>query len=254
MVNQNIKIDSIELYVKGKLFEKMTKAPYVAKYIPTVNGKHELKAIVYTSDGKTYEREGSFTAYNPRSIFKTMKLPGTIQAEDFDKGGDGVTYHDSNSNKEGDASSYRSDCEGVDIVNGNGGKAIGYTNTDEWMEYTVNVTQAGFYTYQAVVSSGTTGSGFRLSLSDYDGLTDLTENITVPKTADNNWSTYTTLSGRTLIQLKEGEQIIRLTITGSSCNIDRITFSHIEVDNTLNLKISADPSPATVNKKNHLDL
>ena len=112
----------------------MTEAPYVTKYVPTVNGKHNLKAIVYTNDGKTYEREGSFTAYNPRSVFKSIKLPGTVQAEDFDKGGDGVTYHDSNSNKEGDASSYRSDCEGVDIVNGNGGKAIGYTNTDEWME------------------------------------------------------------------------------------------------------------------------
>jgi len=252
MVNQNIKIDSIELYVKGKLLKKMTKAPYVAKYVPTVNGKHDLKAIVYTNDGKTYEREGSFTAYNPRSVFKSMKLPGTVQAEDFDKGGDGVTYHDSNSNKEGDASSYRSDCEGVDIVNGNGGKAIGYTNTDEWMEYTVNVTQAGFYTYQAVVSSGTTGSGFRLSLSDYDGLTDLTDNIIVPKTADNNWNTYTSISGRTLIQLKEGEQIIRLTITGSSCNIDKITFSHVEVDKTLNLKISAAPSPATVNQQTSL--
>ena len=120
------------------------------------------------------------------------------------------------------------------------------------MEYTVNVTQAGFYTYQAVVSSGTTGSGFRLSLSDYDGLTDLTDNIIVPKTADNNWNTYTSISGRTLIQLKEGEQIIRLTITRSSCNIDKITFSHVEVDKTLNLKISAAPSPATVNQQTSL--
>ena len=231
----------------------MTEAPYIDKYVPTSNGKYTLKTIVYADSAK-YEREGSFTAYNPRSVFKSMTLPGTVQAEDFDKGGDGVTYHDANSNKEGDASSYRSDCEGVDIVNGNGGKAIGYTSTDEWLEYTVNVTQAGYYTYEAVASSGTTGSGFRLDLSEYDGLTRLTENISVPQTASNDWGTYKTLTGRTLIPLKEGDQVIRLTITGSSCNIDKINFKHVEVDNTLNMKITATPSTATVGEVSTFNL
>lgn len=245
LVDKNRTIDSVKLYINGKLDTIMTEAPYIDKYVPTSNGKYTLKTIVYADSAK-YEREGSFTAYNPRSVFKSMTLPGTVQAEDFDKGGDGVTYHDANSNKEGDASSYRSDCEGVDIVNGNGGKAIGYTSTDEWLEYTVNVTQAGYYTYEAVASSGTTGSGFRLDLSDYDGMTRLTENISVPQTASNDWGTYKTLTGRTLIPLKEGDQVIRLTITGSSCNIDKINFKHVEVDNTLNMKITATPSTATV--------
>lgn len=245
LVDKNRTIDSVKLYINGKLDTIMTEAPYIDKYVPTSNGKYTLKTIVYADSAK-YEREGSFTAYNPRSVFKSMTLPGTVQAEDFDKGGDGVTYHDANSNKEGDASSYRSDCEGVDIVNGNGGKAIGYTSTDEWLEYTVNVTKAGYYTYEAVASSGTTGSGFRLDLSDYDGLTRLTENISVPQTASSDWSVYKTLTGRTLIPLKEGDQVIRLTITGSSCNIDKINFKHVEVDNTLNMKITATPSTATV--------
>lgn len=247
LVDKNRTIDSVKLYINGKLDTIMTEAPYIDKYVPTSNGKYTLKTIVYADSAK-YEREGSFTAYNPRSVFKSMTLPGTVQAEDFDKGGDGVTYHDANSNKEGDASSYRSDCEGVDIVNGNGGKAIGYTSTDEWLEYTVNVTQAGYYTYEAVASSGTTGSGFRLDLSDFDGLTRLTENISVPQTASNDWGTYKTLTGRTLIPLKEGDQVIRLTITGSSCNIDKINFKHVEVDNTLNMKITATPSTATVSE------
>lgn len=242
-----IRIDSVKLFVKGVLDTIMTEAPFIAKYVPATTGKHALKAIAYTSDGKTYQREGSFTAYNPRSVFNndTIKLPGTIQAENFDKGGDGVTYHDSNSNKEGDASSYRSDCEGVDIVNGNGGKAIGYTNTDEWLEYTVNVKEAGYYNYKAVASSGTTGSGFQLALSDIDGLTNITNKINVPQTASSDWSKYTTISGRTLIPLKEGDQIIRLTITGSSCNIDKIIFEHIEVTDSINIKITSSPSTGT---------
>lgn len=246
MVDKTKTIDSIKFYVKGVLDTIMTEAPFIAKYVPATTGKHALKAIAYTSDGKTYQREGSFTAYNPRSVFNndTIKLPGTIQAENFDKGDDGVTYHDSNSNKEGDASSYRSD-GGVDIVNGNGGKAIGYTNTDEWLEYTVNVKEAGYYNYKAVASSGTTGSGFQLALSDIDGLTNITNKINVPQTASSDWSKYTTISGRTLIPLKEGDQVIRLTITGSSCNIDKIIFEHIEVTDSINIKITSSPSTGT---------
>ena len=246
LVDKKRSIDSVKLYVNNKLDTIMTEAPYIAKYVPATNGKYALKAVVY-ADSVTYQREGSFTAYNPRSVFNndTIKLPGTIQAENFDKGGDGVTYHDSNSNKEGDASSYRSDCEGVDIVNGNGGKAIGYTNTDEWLEYTVNVKEAGYYNYKAVASSGTTGSGFQLALSDIDGLTNITNKINVPQTASSDWSKYTTISGRTLIPLKEGDQVIRLTITGSSCNIDKIIFEHIEVTDSINIKITSSPSTGT---------
>ena len=246
MVDQSIAIDSVKLYVKNVLDTIMTEAPYVATYVPASTGSYPLKAIVYTHDGKTYQREGSFTAYNPRSTYgsQPIAIPGTLQAENYDKGGDGVTYHDNDSQNQGDASFRTS--EGVDVVKGNGGNAIGYTNTDEWLEYTVNVTEAGYYTYEAVASSGTTGSGFRLQLSDVDGITNLTDNISVPQTASSDWSVYKTLTGRTLIPLKEGDQVIRLTITGSSCNIDKINFKHVEVDNTLNMKITATPSTATV--------
>lgn len=247
LVDDKRSIDSVKLFINGKLDTVMTEAPYIDKYVPASNGKYTLKAIVY-ADSVQYEREGSFTAYNPRAIYgkQPIAIPGTLQAEEYDKGGDGVTYHDNDANNQGDASFRTS--EGVDVVNGNGGNAIGYTGTDEWLEYTVNVTQAGYYTYEAVASSGTTGSGFRLELSDVDGITKLTDNISVPQTASNDWSVYKTLTGRTLIPLKEGDQIIRLTITGSNCNVDKITLKHVEVDKTLNVRISANPSPATVSE------
>lgn len=251
LVDDKRSIDSVKLFINGKLDTVMTEAPYIDQYVPASNGKYTLKAIVY-ADSVQYEREGSFTAYNPRATYdkQPIAIPGTLQAEKYDKGGDGVTYHDNDANNQGDASFRTS--EGVDVVNGNGGNAIGYTGTDEWLEYTVNVTQAGYYTYEAVASSGTTGSGFRLELSDVDGITSLTENISVPQTASNDWSVYKTLTGRTLIPLKEGDQIIRLTITGSNCNVDKIIFKHVEVDNTLNLRISAAPSPATVSESTTL--
>ncbi len=240
-------IDSIKLYVNNKLTETMTTTPYVTRYVPKTTGKYNLKAVVYANDGTRYERLAGFTAYNPRKPHKTMNLPGTIQAEDFDEGPEGIAYHDSNSDSEGDASGYRSDGSGVDIVQGNGGYAIGYTSNGEWMEYTVNVNEAGVYTYTAYVSSGVNSSSFSLSLSNNGTLTDLTGTLNVPQTGDNNWSNYTTMSGRLKVALKEGKNIIRLNINGSSCNIDKIVFSKIEYNGNIRLSISADPAIPNMN-------
>ena len=247
-------IDSIKLYVNNKLTETMTTTPYVTRYVPKTTGKYNLKAVVYANDGTRYERLAGFTAYNPRKPHKTMNLPGTIQAEDFDEGPEGIAYHDSNSDSEGDASGYRSDGSGVDIVQGNGGYAIGYTSTGEWMEYTVNVNEAGVYTYTAYVSSGVNSSSFSLSLSNNGTLTDLTGTLNVPQTGDNNWSNYTTMSGRLKVALKEGKNIIRLNINGSSCNIDKIVFSKIEYNGNIRLSISADPAIANMNTVVRVDV
>ena len=106
-------------------------------------------------------------------------------------------------------------------MTGNGGYALGYTTSDEWMEYTVNVTEAGTYAYKATVSSGNNSSAFSLSLSDGDKLTELAR-ISVPQTGDNNWDTYRVVEGKLSKELAAGKQTFRITITGAYCNIDKI--------------------------------
>ena len=245
MVSAQKSIDSIRFYVNNKLDTVLTSAPYIVKYVPAKTGKYELKAVAFDNDSVTYERYGSFTAYNPRSVYNdTIQLPGTIEAEYFDNGGDGVSYHDNDAENRGNAN-FRT-TEGVDIDNCTGGRVIGYTNTDEWLEYTVYVNQGGYYNYEAVVSSDNSNGSIRLSVNDGDGLTDITDIIKVPNTT--TYTTYKSVSGRTLIQLKEGLNIIRLTITGGNCNVDKVKFTHVNVDKTLNCTIAPTPSPATVSK------
>lgn len=240
-------IQQVDLYVNNKLVATMTEAPYVMTYTPAALGKHNLKAIVTATDGTTFERLSAFTAYKPREAYKGgTSLPGTLQAENFDSGGEGVTFHDSNSTAEG-GTSYRAGVGGVDIVTGNGGYAIGYTVTGEWLEYTIDVKEAGLYAYDAVVSSGVTNSSISLSLNGEDGLIDLTPVLSVPCVRENNWDTYRSVHGRLLQPLKEGKQIIRLNITGGNCNIDKIEFKRIDVDEAIKVKVTADPAPATIN-------
>ena len=240
-------IDHIDFYVKGVRYTTLTEAPYVVEYTPNALGKYSLRAVVVATDGSKYERLSSFTAFNPRSPYKgEIALPGTIQVENFDVGGDGVTFHDSDGNNQG--TSYRTNGGGVDIVTGNGGYAIGYTATGEWLEYTVDVKDAGYYSYDAWVSSGVSGSSVQLTMDTGDAVKDLTEVIVVPQTGSGNWDKYVAIHGRTLVSLKEGKQIIRLNITGGNCNVDKFVFKHLDLNEDIKLTLKADPAPATINE------
>ena len=239
-------IDHVDLYVQNKYFCTMTEAPYTTEYTPTGLGKYNLKAVVVATDSTTYERLSSFTVYKPRTPYKGgTNLPGTLQAENFDSGAEGIAFHDSDNKNEG-TSSYRSDGAGVDIVTGNGGYAIGYTAAGEWLEYTVNVKQAGIYSYEAIASSGSTGSGFSLSLMGDDGSKTSLAKISVTQTGNNSWDTYKSFKGTLSQELKEGEQILRITIDGPYCNIDKIIFKCTEPSAIDELTIGEQQQPNTL--------
>src|SRR5207237_8050362 len=72
----------------------------------------------------------------------------TIQAEDFDNGGEGIAFHDVDAGNTGGA--YRS--TGVDLgatVDTAGGYQVGWVSAGEWLEYTINVAAADQYTIAA---------------------------------------------------------------------------------------------------------
>jgi len=216
-------IANVKVYVNNLLIATLTEAPYTFEYEPAEQGHYTVTAIATDADGKSKTATYLLSVNPKREPFaagKPFAIPGTLQAEYFDKGGEGAAYHDNDTENRGDAN-YRS-ADGVDIVNGNNGKAIGYTNTGEWVEYTINVKEAGTYSYEATVSSGTTNSGFSINIRKDKTITKLAD-VKVPQTGNNDWDTYKTVEGT--VELEAGEQILRLIITGSNCNIDKIKFS-----------------------------
>lgn len=216
-------IANVKVYVNNLLIATLTEAPYTIEYEPTEQGRYTVTAIATDVNGKSKTATYTLNVNPKREPFaagKPFNIPGTLQAEYFDKGGEGAAYHDNDSDNQGDAN-YRS-ADGVDIVNGNNGKAIGYTNTGEWVEYTINVKEAGTYSYEATVSSGTTNSGFSINIRKDKTITKLAD-VKVPQTGNNSWDTYKVVEGT--VELEAGEQILRLVITGSNCNIDKIKFS-----------------------------
>ena len=111
----------------------------------------------------------------------------------------------------------------VDItMEGGSGKAIGYTIAGEWLEYSVNVKSAGKYKLTLNTASGSATSSLQFSV---DG-SDITDVISIPQTAENKWDVYQEVDAGE-VELKAGEQIIRLTITGSYVNVDWFKFEAI---------------------------
>ncbi|HXB03188.1 MAG TPA: carbohydrate-binding protein, partial [Opitutaceae bacterium] len=72
-------------------------------------------------------------------------IPGTVQAENYDTGGQGVAYNIGSIN--GTDNGYRSDGVDLEVTSDTGGGVdLGWTFGGDWFKYTVNVATAGTYT------------------------------------------------------------------------------------------------------------
>jgi len=131
-------------------------------------------------------------------------IPGLIEAENFDEGGEGIAYHDLSPGNSG--GQYRQ--TDVDIVTASdigGGFALGYVAAGEWLKYSVSVAAAGSYTLDARVASAGTGGTFHVEV---DGV-DATGPLAVPNTG--GWQAFQTIStGR--ISLTAGPHVLRVVI------------------------------------------
>ena len=130
-------------------------------------------------------------------------LPGTVEIENFDTGGEGVAYHDATAANEG--GQYRTD-ERVDITRdtaaGNN-HVVGWTPAGEWLEYTVEVGSSGIYTLETRVAGVGAGGQFRIRVdgSDVSGL------LAVPNTGA--WNVYQGVQ-KTGVRLTNGLHIVRV--------------------------------------------
>jgi glucosylceramidase len=136
-------------------------------------------------------------------------LPGTIQAENFDNGGNYVGYFNLDTTDQGGATYRAPATVGVESTSDTGGGYdVGYTKEGEWLRYTVNVTQAGIYNLQARVASLGQGGYYHVS---FDGI-DATGNLFVPST--KAWQSFVTMVSPDF-QLQPGKHVMQVTFDGN---------------------------------------
>lgn len=143
-----------------------------------------------------------------------IPVPGQIEAKDFDPGGEGVAYHDTDTGNNGGA--YRPDSD-VDIqacTDTGAGYNIGWIEPGEWLQYTVDVTP-GTYDILVRVASQSTGGSFHI---EFDGV-NKTGTVSFPSTG--GWQKWTTVTiyGMTLTG---GVQPMRFVSESTGYNLNYI--------------------------------
>jgi chitinase len=145
-------------------------------------------------------------------------IPGTVQAANYDTGGQGVAYNVSSTN--GTANSYRSDGVDLEACTDTGcGDDIGWTAAGQWFKYTVNVATAGTYTVSLRLASPS-GVTDGLHIASSSGA-NLSGNINVPATG--GWQTWTTVTAS--VTLPAGQQTLTIDQDNGGWNIHQLTFA-----------------------------
>ncbi|MFT7561644.1 MAG: O-glycosyl hydrolase [Flavobacteriales bacterium] len=157
---------------------------------------------------------------------EAVSIPGLIEAENYDLGGSRVAYSDSGTGNNGGA--YRTDS--VDIeVSAEGGFNVGWVNADEWLEYSVNTTEAQAYTATFRVASGSSGGTLHLEIDLGEGVQPLLSTVNIPATLD--WQDYVDVRSEAF-NLPAGDAIIRVVFDGGEFNFT-----------SMNMRLASDLDP-----------
>ncbi len=150
-----------------------------------------------------------------------IPVPGTVEAEDYDTGGEGLTFHDLDKQNLGGA--YRPD-EPVDIYDRLGdGYHIGNALPGEWCEYSIHVERKGLYEIELHTASLQGDGRYQLWIGEQQS-----DTIRVPVT----YSQLETAISSVTMALDSGEMIMRLIVMdGPMFNIDRVVF-HLNTTST----------------------
>jgi hypothetical protein len=183
-------------------------------------------------------------------------IPGKVQCELYDLGGEGIAYHDTDSINNGSGklnppngnfyNEFRMN-EGVDISYTKTNQTddnpyndvmpqlnqlyIGWTFPGEWIKYTVDVQESAVYKIGLMYTSN--GNGGLEILSDNNASTGIMHVISTHKIMDTiawrQWHHWNKIDSLGSIKLEKGVQVITLkTVENGNMNYDYLEFKKVK--------------------------
>ncbi len=144
-------------------------------------------------------------------------VPGSIEAEDFDVGGEGVAYHAvAGSNKPELHRATNVDLD--ECTDAGGGYQVTAARAGEWLQYTVDAADEGAFTFEARVSTALSSQTLRLEI---DG-EDVTGSIAIESTG--SFQSYTTVSVPG-IPVSKGRHRVRLVFETGFVDVNWLRFA-----------------------------
>lgn len=133
-------------------------------------------------------------------------IPGKIEADNYDVGGNGIAYYTTATGNQG--GDYRNDDIGIQATTDTAtcvglgcGYDVGWTAAGEWLNYMVNVANSGTYRLAVRVADAYSGASLHVEV---DG--NRVARFSVPNTG--GWQNWTTIGKK--ISLSAGSHIVRI--------------------------------------------
>lgn len=162
--------------------------------------------------------------------FKQHNIPGIVYASDFDLGVIGEAYYDVDAANYNVSTGtfttwnngwiYRNDGVDIEVCNDNvntNGFNVGFMDTDEWMQYEVNIEESGVFDIEIRLASGSSGGRLHFAA----GHSDITPSLYVPTTGGwQNWQTVVISD----VILDENDKKLRFYVDNAGFNLSSFEF------------------------------
>lgn len=254
-------ISKVEFFNGTTKLGEDASSPYTYSWTNVAGGSYTITAVATDNAGNKATSTAVAIKVNvPQGPYNgTVHLiPGIIQAENYDVGGNSVAYLDNTPGSDvTPVVNFRTD-EDVDIetcTDNGAGYNVGHFTAGEWLEYSVNVQKDGVYDLSLRVACNGTGRTLAVAM----------DNVNLPNagaieiTNTTGWQTWSTVT-ITGISLKAGQKIMRITMGAT----DYVNLNYVEFKESLNTGFeevnlesnSVSPNPftadgLTINKKGH---
>jgi subtilisin family serine protease len=200
-------VAQVAFYAGGALLGVDTTAPYQMTWTDPLVGNHLITAVATDNEGATTTSAATLVRVLPTSSpfgGSAAQIPGIIEAENFNDGGEGLGYHDLTLGNIG--GQYRQ--TDVDIQTTNdvgGGYALGYVDGGEWLAYSISAFATANYTLEARVASQGAGGAFHVEMDGFD----VTGRLNVPDTG--NWQTWQSITSQPFA-VSAGPHLLRVVM------------------------------------------
>lgn len=214
-------IAKVEFYDGTTLLGSDNSSPYSFSWSGMSTGTHSITAKATDNSGAiTTSSAVSITIQGLQTPFKgtVLTIPGRIEAEDYDLGGEGLAFHEANTSGNQGGATYRTDEVDVETTaDAAGTYNVGYILNGEWLEYTVNVASSGAYNLDLRVATDGAGKTMHIEM---DG-TNITGAIAVPNTT--GWQIWQTATVNNL-NLTQGQHVMRIAFDADYMNLNYVEF------------------------------
>lgn len=227
--------------------------------ISSTNGWTGSESITFSVEDEGGLTVSEVVTFNVSDLFAgqtpysgtPISIPGIVEAENYDNGGEGFAFHEVATNYEPDAvnNAYRPNSDpDVEEINGVG-YGLSYTEDSEWLEYTVNAEASGYYNVRFKVAQeqdvwNSPIGQIKLYIDNLDWMPTQTMQYTA------SWSDYQFVEYTNSIFLKEGIHLLKMEFVTGSTNVDYFEILDSPTNSSSDLSIdnySIYPNPAKSN-------